>query len=226
MMYANQFVAVVKCDGKILREHDDTVLLPFGSDYSILLKNLSAKQAKIGVEIDGKDALKGNQILIEPNNSTELLGFMKKNGIVKRAFRFIQKTDDVITHRGDNVDDGMIRITYAFVEPIVIYSTSDVYPINTTKWTYTCDSNIAGSVSYCSTQPNADEGVTARGAATSQKFDFISDYNLYGEEKIIVLRLKGSSEPISIKTKLTCPSCGKKSKSSAKFCSSCGTSLI
>ena len=41
MMYHKKLVASIRTNGKILREFKDTVYLPFGSEYSILLKNLN-----------------------------------------------------------------------------------------------------------------------------------------------------------------------------------------
>jgi hypothetical protein len=36
MMYKERFIAVIKYNGKVLRERDDVVTLPFGSEYSII----------------------------------------------------------------------------------------------------------------------------------------------------------------------------------------------
>jgi len=53
------------------------------------------------------------------------------------------------------------------------------------------------------------------------------------ESSVIVIKLMGMQqgpgvvveEPITVKTKLECSSCGLKSKSSFKFCPGCGTFL-
>ena len=34
MMYNQQFVVSIRCNGKIMREHGDEVYLPFGTEYS------------------------------------------------------------------------------------------------------------------------------------------------------------------------------------------------
>ena len=58
MVYQDKFVVSVKVNGKVLREHDkDHVYLPFGSEYSILLKNLESRKALVTINIDGKNAL-------------------------------------------------------------------------------------------------------------------------------------------------------------------------
>jgi len=119
MVYSSQFVAVVKCNGKVLRERSDVVTLPFGAEYSLLLKNLSPRKASVNVSIDGQDVLYGNSLIIDPNSETELKGFL--DGMtVRHRFKFIQKTKQIQQHRGDKLDDGIIRIQYAFEEQRVI----------------------------------------------------------------------------------------------------------
>lgn len=115
MVYNNNFIAVVKCRGKVLRESKEGVVrIPFGSEYSILLKNKSFQRAVVSVEINGVDALSNRKIVIDPNGSTELEGFMNNSGDVTNKFKFIEKTAEVSAFRGDDPEDGLIRITYQF----------------------------------------------------------------------------------------------------------------
>jgi len=46
-MYKEQMVAAVKVGGKVLRENGETVVLPFGSEYSVYLKNLNTVRAGV-----------------------------------------------------------------------------------------------------------------------------------------------------------------------------------
>ena len=49
MVYKSNFVAVVKTNGTILREKgesNDEVYLPFGNEYSLLLKNKNSKRVR------------------------------------------------------------------------------------------------------------------------------------------------------------------------------------
>jgi len=119
MTYQNQLVVVVKCNGKILREDNGVVSLPFGSEYSLLLKNLNSRRASIKITIDGQDILDNSSLVIEPNQETELQGFLT-GMIAKNRFKFIQKTKEIQDHRGDKIDDGIIRIEFAFEKPSVI----------------------------------------------------------------------------------------------------------
>ena len=114
MVYSNKFIAVIKHKGKVLREFSDsTVQIPFGADYSILLKNKDTRKALVEVKVDGKDVLDGNSIIVGPNETTELKGFMK-GSTVKNKFRFIKKTEEISNYRGDFLEDGLVEVTYRF----------------------------------------------------------------------------------------------------------------
>lgn len=111
MMYSSGIVAVVKSNGKILRENKDEVFLPFGSEYSLLIKNLETKRCLVKILIDCEDVLDDNAIIIEPNRELELEGFMKGR-VARNKFKFIKKTQEISDFRDDRVDDGIIRIEY------------------------------------------------------------------------------------------------------------------
>jgi len=113
VVYKERFVTVIKCQGKILRENGDLVTLPFGSEYSLLLKNLESKRASVKIEIDGKDVLDGCALIIDPNSEIELERFVEKLDEGNR-FKFIQKTKEIQDFRGDKIDDGIIRVEVTY----------------------------------------------------------------------------------------------------------------
>jgi hypothetical protein len=176
MTHRNNFVAVVKCRGAILREHDGTVSLPFGSEYSILLKNLDDRKASVGISIDGQSVTEGRELVVCPNTSAELLGFMQ-GATVRNKFKFIQKTREIVEHRGDRIDDGIIRVEFTFekrvVEDIIRYTHYEPwypwyswYPTHPTYPTYptityrgaTYDSSVAVDGSIPTPAIKASEG--------------------------------------------------------------------
>lgn len=147
MTYKDKFVAVVKSNGKNLREHGDVVTLPFGSEYSIYLKNLETRPAVVKITIDDVDVLKGNRIIIKPNEDLELEGFLE--GIdVKNKFKFIQKTQQIADYRGDNAMDGIIRIEYWFEKPATTWIYTQYSP-----WGVTTGSYYQTSYTYDSQDP-------------------------------------------------------------------------
>ncbi len=115
--YRERFVAVLKCGGRILREHDGVVTLPFGSEYSVLCKNMESRKALIGITIDGQDVLNGRKLIVDPNSEWELERFVESLDSGNR-FRFIQKTKQIADHRGDHVDDGIVRVEFTFEQQV------------------------------------------------------------------------------------------------------------
>lgn len=281
MVYAKNFVVALKSDGKIIRDSNGYIELPFGSEYSILLKNLNSRKALVDISIDGKDVLDGSRIVVESNETTELKGF-KKDSKVENSFKFIQKTKEISKHRGDRIDDGIIRVEVTYeaeqIElPSIVrkptywdwpwnsqdwFSSPDIY-VNGVSTYYTSDgvvsdqnctyfSNYTNSTSNnmdanthrcCSDSSDTCEtskectvsqtdGITVKGSKTHQKFYKTNVNILEKQSTVIVLRLVGRTEdnvkikePTFIKTKLECETCGRKSVSTAKFCSNCGTKL-
>jgi len=116
MTYQDKFVAEVKVNGRILRIKGGAVYLPFGSEYTLYLKNLNSQRASVNVSIDGEDVLDNHSLILDENSSTELQGFLRGN-VARNRFRFINKTKQIAEHRGDKADDGLIRIEFAFEKP-------------------------------------------------------------------------------------------------------------
>jgi len=240
MVYSNKFIAVIKCKGKVLREFSDGVVrLPFGSDYSIYLKNKDTRKALVNIKVDGKDVLDYNKIIVGPNETTELKGFMK-GSTVRNKFRFINKTKEISKFRGDFLEDGLVEIEYQFEKTTPIMwampyeeprakSRSDFYG------GVTNDNVLMGSVttSYCST----DLGITVPGSETRQSFVTGSINTLETEKYNIIIHLKGEiktrtknikkkvGKAITVKTKIQCQTCGRRWKSSMKYCGNCSTYL-
>ncbi|MCK5019535.1 MAG: hypothetical protein KAS32_20920 [Candidatus Peribacteraceae bacterium] len=263
MVYSEQFVAVVCVDGKILREKEnDTVYLPFKSDYSLRLKNLNSKTAEVRITIDGEDVLDDSQLVIAPKTTFDLEGFLEGME-VRKKFRFIQKTKEIVDHLGDDIEDGIIRIEYRFEKdiPYTIFNLPetkkeihhhhyhngpryggfiDSYP--STVFGATMDCNITSSlcsnteasvynVSDALNTPNADEGITVKGADTHQQFSSATIGVLEENSYVITLKLKGFDwnggikKPLTVRTKIKCETCGRKWKSSFNFCPNCNTAL-
>lgn len=117
-MYESKFAAAIKVNGKVLREFNkDTVYIPFGSEYSILLKNLNITRAVVNVFIDGEDMVPGGIVL---NAGQEVdLERSVKNGNLQQGnrFKFIERTGTVEQHRGVKLEDGLVRVEFQFEQP-------------------------------------------------------------------------------------------------------------
>lgn len=135
-MYVNKFVACIMVDDEVVREvrkdNADLIYLPFGTDYQIRLKNLDYRRAVVSISIDGDDVLDGSRLVVEGNSTTDLKGFLdSKTNKARNAFRFIEKTERVSEHRGDRVDDGLVRIEVQFEEdlPVALIEQTIKWPI-------------------------------------------------------------------------------------------------
>ena len=119
-MYNKNFVVAVKVGGKVLREVEDLVYLPFGAEYTILLKNTSTLKVKAKVSIDGQDATEDVHLVIYPGESTEVKRFIRKGNLeVGNAFKFIEKTAQIEAFRGNKAEDGLITVEYEFEKAYV-----------------------------------------------------------------------------------------------------------
>jgi len=111
MMYSQRFVAAVQVNGKILRENQGTVTLPFGCEYALRLRNLNSRRAQVQLSIDGQDA--AGKLVIGPNASIDLQRFIRNGNLSSgNRFKFIERSAAVEAHRGIKADDGLIRAEF------------------------------------------------------------------------------------------------------------------
>lgn len=244
-MYSKKFVVAAKSNGKILREQDDTVFLPFGSEYSLLLKNLNSVRALVTVEIDGIKATEGISLIIKPNESIDLERFIKDGNMESgQRFKFIERTAKIEEGpRGIRAEDGLIRVEVKF-ERIDVQLQSGIIRSLNTPWncdnqniqcSSTMDSHLLSSYNISATScssPVLAPGITVGGSVSSQQFVQGSWFPTEYSKHVLVLKLQGTTgdvpikEAITVKTKIDCPTCGTKNKGTAKFCDECGTGLI
>jgi zinc-ribbon domain len=276
MMYNNKLAIAVKSNGKVLREFKDTAFIPFGSEYSLLIKNLNTVRVEVRVEIDGTDATDGSSLVIMPNSEIELKRFIKNGNLNEgNAFKFIERTSGIEQHRGVGVEDGLIRVEYQFekVQPAPVYIPPGRW-VKKEIWDYEqpqqywssasgaptkgIGSSIlrgmsASSATLCSTAPQAasasynasapevmaqsasynDAGITVPGKVVDQQFSVAAWFPVEDTKHVMVIKLLGETEagqvvqqPVTVKAKPKCTTCGHVNKATAKFCSECGTSLV
>lgn len=120
MMYSNKMVASLKANGKILREFKDTVYIPFGSEYSFLLKNLHTQRAVINIFIDGDNVVEGGLVL-NAGQEVDLERYIKNGNLTEgNRFKFIERTAAIEDGpRGIKLEDGLVRIEFQYEKPYV-----------------------------------------------------------------------------------------------------------
>jgi len=227
-------------------EGTDQVFLPYGTDYLLRFRNMHSRRAVVSVEVDGDDALDGSRLVLGAGEEGELEGFME-GSTVHKMFRFIEKTAKISKHRGDRMEDGLIRISFQFEKPP--RPRPPYRPLMRRRRGWEDDIILRDSVrsmekgpaSYSAELGVADldytpeiqtSGITVPGADTNQHFRSVHVGPLEPEEHVIVLQLLGEKsdgeevvQPLLTRKKYRCPTCGAKNSSRAKFCPDCGTNL-
>jgi len=129
MMYDQKMVAAIKVNGKICREFKDTVYIPFGEEYSILIKNLNSRRAIVNITIDGTNAVPGG-LVVNANSEVDLERFVKDYAQGNK-FKFIERTSQIENGpRGIKADDGLIRVSFKYekiLPPVQFFNTFNVH---------------------------------------------------------------------------------------------------
>lgn len=110
MVYKKNFVVAVKSEGKVLREDNEKVYLPVGTEYSVLLKNMQNRKALVKVFIDGEDVLNGSGLIIDAHSEMELERFLGNDMDSGRRFKYIEKSKKISKNRGDKLEDGILCV--------------------------------------------------------------------------------------------------------------------
>lgn len=110
-MHNSNFVVAIKANGKVLREQAELVTLPFGTEFTVLVKNLNSVRAQFTVSIDGQDATEGCRLILPANGSIELERFIRNGNLsAGQRFRFIERTAAIEQHKGVGAEDGLVRV--------------------------------------------------------------------------------------------------------------------
>lgn len=222
-MYNNKLAVALKAHGRVLREFKDTVYVPFGTEYSIFIKNMNSVRVSVRINVDGQEATENVSLVIYPNSDMELSRFIKNGNLHEgNRFKFIERTSSVEQHRGVGVEDGLVRIEFQYEKLIPIqphpifresffsqsldwYSTSE----NRSSSVGTFGNNIKGKTTLgdiqCSTAnhtnavpsaasaPINDVGITVPGSVSNQQFNVISSFPMENEVHVMILRLLGEN---------------------------------
>lgn len=269
-MYNNKAAVAVKVNGKVLREFKDTVYIPFGSEYSILIKNLNTRRAIFNIFIDG-DNIVPNGLVLNAGQEVDLQRAIRNGNLTEgNKFKFIERTGAVEEHRGIKLEDGLIRIEHQFEKVFkrqdgiqwdqvklgqpyygdywevsntlrgfgtgVVYDSHQHPGVACSSMNMTAGSTL--SASSATTQsfnavPQNETGITVPGSKSEQKFATVSNFAVESEKHSMIIKLLGETadnkevrEPITVKAKPKCTTCGKQNKATSRFCSECGTALV
>lgn len=199
-------IAAIKVGGQLLDALDDGIVqLPFGSEYSIVLKNLNPVRAQFQLAIDGDDATSHTWIVIQPNAEIEMERFIKNgNWASGNRFKFVERTKTLEATRGKKVDDGIVRVEVQVerVRPVVdvpVYREYDVlipryyyppYPYRRRSVPMAAASGGRMRASSRSIGASAGVGITRPGGHSNQSFHATDGFQT-GPSQILLLHLRG-----------------------------------
>jgi len=130
-MYNNKLAVALKSAGNVLREFNkDEVYVPFGSEYSIFIKNLNSVRALVTVSVDGVDVGDGTRFVVDANDSVDIERFIKNGNFNEgNRLKFIERTGAIENNRGVGIEDGLVRVEFNFEKVYVppVYSDSWIY---------------------------------------------------------------------------------------------------
>ena len=88
----------------------------------------------------------------------------------------------------------------------------------------------AAGVEYREAEVSEDPGITVAGSRSDQKFSTVGWFPTESTSHVLVLKLKGKTskgtevkQAVTVKTKVTCSSCGTVNDSDVRYCPDCGT---
>lgn len=185
MMYESRLAAAIKVNGKVLREFNkDTVYIPFGSEYSILLKNLNTKRAVVNITIDGQNIVEGGLVL-NAGQEVDLERFVKNGNLTEgNRLKFIERTAAIENGpRGIKLEDGLVKVEFQFEQPArPIQWVKDTYPTYTPSQWNTTYGGVRGSAGPATFNVNGmlrgadlSKGETVRAQATASIDQYCAD---------------------------------------------------
>lgn len=242
-MYKDKFVMSVLYNNKPLREIRDgdlkKVVIPFNSEYKILLKNKHIVPCTASVSIDGRKISELGDFIIHGKSSIILERFVIDSLDKGKRFKFV-KLDHPDVNDPYEADNGIIEVEFRRTKNKVI-ELHDMKNINspTFDWSYTENrntgwfssdtfyySNNSGSVFdniVFSDSSCVDSGATVEGSSSDQQFMYSSLDVSKNPDVILRLKMVGVSNKYSNLDYKFCTKCGYKANYGDNYCVICGT---
>ena len=237
-MYKNGFAMCVMHNGKILKETDRRVTIPFDSHYQVRLINKNSKRCSCDLFINGE---KVERFRIDRFKSMDIERFIDGNNDMGRKFRFISLKSNDVKDKND-IDNGLIEAHFylesneshireihhyhydhiiredSYIPPYIPpykYPYTDLIPLSPM---YNTDNSGAVNLSF-SSYNTSNLGATVRGNQSNQKFMNVDDMELENTSVILKLKLFGGDIEL---IRQYCAGCGRKSRQGDKYCGNCG----
>ena len=172
----------------LIKEIDGIVIVPFDSEYQLLLKNNNDRRAVAKVIIDGTNISMHGDIVIPAMSSIKLERFITDSLDKGKRFKFVA-LDNPEVDDPTRAENGLIRVEFQLEEKreYIIYDSPPYYFGEDFRlWAVPND-----SFNYThNTNTSAEPGATIGGSNSDQKFRKV-DIELEDKVWVIELRMKG-----------------------------------
>lgn len=109
-MFSQDFVLSVLQDGKICKEENGVVKIPFGSNYVIRLRNKHRLKCATDVYVDGEKVNEVGQIVVHGNDYIDIEGFLR-GGNKNTKFQFVELADGRVKQPNET-QNGLIEVKF------------------------------------------------------------------------------------------------------------------
>jgi len=182
------FVVNVFQDNDPVKEIDGIVIVPFDSEYQLLLKNNNDRKAIAKVTIDGTNISTHGDVVIPAMSSIKLERFITDSLDKGKRFKFVA-LDNPEVDDPTRAENGLIRVEFQLEEKreYIIYDSPPYY----FGEDYRLFTVLNDGFNYAhTTNTSAEPGATIGGSNSDQKFHKV-DIDLEDEVWVIELRMKG-----------------------------------
>jgi len=105
------FVIAVLSNGKVLREQHGQVFIPFGSEYTIRIKNPTYARVGVVIDVDGS-TINQNKIVVDANSTVDIKRMCVDGDLnAGPALKFVELGHNSVQDPSNN-DNGIIKVAF------------------------------------------------------------------------------------------------------------------
>lgn len=191
------FVCNIIIDNKPVKEIDGVAVVPFKSEYKLLLKNNNNRKCAAKITIDGAPISSFGDLVIGANSEVTLERFIIGSLNEGQRFKFVP-LDHPEVDDPSRKENGLIRVKFRLAKEKHYIQFDDdraiIWPDGFWNFDLTdnvlIDSDISFSDSSVNCSSSAEPGATIGGSKSDQKFHKV-DIEFEDKAWVVEIRLKG-----------------------------------
>jgi len=252
-MYKDKFVLSIISGGHVLREsgskNTKQVVVPFGNEYKIRLKNKNDRSCTANITIDGTPVSNFGDVIVNAGGTIDLERFITGSMTSGKKFKFVD-LDNPDVDDPTKSENGIIRVKFHLakqkngikIQPQVMKPCDFVWfednsGFNWKNSTFTSDcsgGNMKSSdttVTYCASGDvglrsslcgDTEDGATIEGGNSNQSFTY-STLDVDSHTTVLKLKIVGiRNSNVNKVIQIYCTKCGHRIKRNDDYCGGCG----